>query len=1160
MARLPIPGSDTGTWGGVLNTYLEVSHTADGSLKGGIGTPVSISYTFSTTTTDADPGNGFLRLDQGTQNTATVIRADLLSNDTTDWSAVLGTFADSTNTVKGHIRLYKTTDATKWLLFSMSAVASPSGYKNITVANVGSSSASPFANNDPIALTFQRSGDIGVTGVTGVTGATGPTGVTGATGRDAGLKFTYSNDTASSDPTSGKIKFDSTTLASITALRISETDGDSNGIGALIQTWDDSTTTTARTTITMVKDGAPGNILVLQIASAITDNGTWDSSTVTYVTSSGSFANNDVVKIFFARTGDIGATGAPGPTGATGPTGVTGATGVTGVTGVTGPIGVTGPQGVFGGDSFEYLYSTTTTDTDPGAGTLRLNHATFGSITQIYIDDTDVSAADIQVWLALLDDSTSTVKGTVKLLKKSSSNIFRVFQITAITEATGYWKLTVTPIVTNGSLSDTDPVVITFARTGDIGVTGPAGVTGATGPTGVTGATGPTGPTGVTGATGPTGVTGAAGRDAGLKYTYLTDTANNDPGSGKIKFDSATLASITSMRISETDGDSNGIGALIQTWDDSTTTAVRTTVTIVKDGAPGNILVFQVAGAIADNGAWDSSTITYVTSSGSFANNDVVKIFFARTGDIGATGPTGPTGATGPTGVTGVAGVTGVTGARGWTGGFTASYLFSTTTTSPPSSGELRLNNASPASTTEIYVHETDRNSQSVVGFLNQVAAGDQLNVIRESDSAYFAMYTVSSIADNGTDRTITVTAVANGSSIPDASQVVLSLTKKGAVGATGPTGPTGATGPTGVTGATGPTGVTGATGRDAGLKYTYSTDTANSDPTSGKIKFDSATLASITALRVSETDGDSNGIAALIQTWDDSTTTAIRTTITMVKDGAPGNLLVLQVAGVITDNGAWDSCTVTYVTSAGSFANNDVVKILFARTGDIGATGPVGATGATGPTGVTGATGPTGATGAAANFEGGVVINDAGGNFDTRIEGDADVNLVFVDASADMVGIGLNNPSEKLEVVGNIQLNNGSIALTPAPTNDVTVSGTIITLTAGEALAFGDFVYVKSDGKMGKADADAIATSSCIAMAIATISNNAAGKFLMIGIARNDAWAWTVGGLVYLSTTAGAATQTAPSGTDDVIQVLGVATHADRLYFNPQLTQVEHT
>jgi len=36
MARLPIVGGDTGNWGTILNTYLQVSHAADGTLNAGV--------------------------------------------------------------------------------------------------------------------------------------------------------------------------------------------------------------------------------------------------------------------------------------------------------------------------------------------------------------------------------------------------------------------------------------------------------------------------------------------------------------------------------------------------------------------------------------------------------------------------------------------------------------------------------------------------------------------------------------------------------------------------------------------------------------------------------------------------------------------------------------------------------------------------------------------------------------------------------------------------------------------------------------------------------------------------------------------------------------------------------------------------------------------
>ena len=138
------------------------------------------------------------------------------------------------------------------------------------------------------------------------------------------------------------------------------------------------------------------------------------------------------------------------------------------------------------------------------------------------------------------------------------------------------------------------------------------------------------------------------------------------------------------------------------------------------------------------------------------------------------------------------------------------------------------------------------------------------------------------------------------------------------------------------------------------------------------------------------------------------------------------------------------------------------------------------------------------------------------------------------------------------------------NIKFTAAPASDHLASGILISLTAAVALNFGDACYINSDGKAALGDADAIATASCIIMcADASIAENASGNFLLIGVARDDTWTWTPGGLIYLSTTGttgNTLTQTAPSGTDDVIQILGVATHADRMIFSPQLVQVEHT
>lgn len=116
----------------------------------------------------------------------------------------------------------------------------------------------------------------------------------------------------------------------------------------------------------------------------------------------------------------------------------------------------------------------------------------------------------------------------------------------------------------------------------------------------------------------------------------------------------------------------------------------------------------------------------------------------------------------------------------------------------------------------------------------------------------------------------------------------------------------------------------------------------------------------------------------------------------------------------------------------------------------------------------------------------------------------------------------------------------------------DHTCSGLCTTKTAGENLVFGDICYLKSDGKIWKTDADAIATMPALYMAVATINADAAGRVLRVGEAVDASWNWTVGGLLYVSGTAGALTQTAPSGTNKVVQIVGKALAATIITFLP--------
>lgn len=94
--------------------------------------------TFSTTTTDADPGSGNFRLSNGTQSSSVTIRLN---------AADLPSIAAGTR-----ISLTGVVDPTHYLTFTAVSVAALSGYSNVTVTLFASSASSPFSNSDSVAL------------------------------------------------------------------------------------------------------------------------------------------------------------------------------------------------------------------------------------------------------------------------------------------------------------------------------------------------------------------------------------------------------------------------------------------------------------------------------------------------------------------------------------------------------------------------------------------------------------------------------------------------------------------------------------------------------------------------------------------------------------------------------------------------------------------------------------------------------------------------------------------------------------------------------------------------------------------------------------------------------------------------------------------------
>jgi len=110
--------------------------------------------------------------------------------------------------------------------------------------------------------------------------------------------------------------------------------------------------------------------------------------------------------------------------------------------------------GAGGGRSAPFTLSSSTTDADPGNGTLRIStasYATAGSWT-VYIDLLDANAVDQTSWFDSFDDNIGTPKGVLRLQSKSDPTKAVEAVVTAITAATGYRKISCTYLDGPGGL------------------------------------------------------------------------------------------------------------------------------------------------------------------------------------------------------------------------------------------------------------------------------------------------------------------------------------------------------------------------------------------------------------------------------------------------------------------------------------------------------------------------------------------------------------------------------------------------------------------------------------------------------------------------------------------------------------------------------------
>ena len=393
-----------------------------------------------------------------------------------------------------------------------------------------------------------------------------------------------------------------------------------------------------------------------------------------------------------------------------------------------------------GGDSAIFQYSTTTSDADPGAGKFRLNNATISSATEMYIDDLEYNGTDVSAWVQSWDDVTGndTNRGRIRISKTNTLDTWMVFKVTgAVTDASGYTKVSLVYIDTAGTFADDDRVFISFVASGEDGAI------------------------------------------PGYYYKFDTSTTDADPGDGDIRFNNGTYASATAIYIDDDDANGVTVSTDILTWDDSTST-IRGNLMIYDINDRSTYARFNITGASTDASGYVKLAVTHVASNNTFSAADELSVHFSRSGNKGDTGSTGATGSTGSTGSTGPAG----------TNSQLSMTFNSSTSDADPGAGKIAFNNGTLSSVSVLFVDDADDAGADISGFVqswddvtNSTARGI-VTVTKEGTPSTYATFKISgSVTDASGYTKVTVTHIVSSGTFSNTDGVGVHFSYSGADG-----------------------------------------------------------------------------------------------------------------------------------------------------------------------------------------------------------------------------------------------------------------------------------------------------------------------------------------------------------------------------------------
>ena len=437
------------------------------------------------------------------------------------------------------------------------------------------------------------------------------------------IKWTFNSSTTMADPGAGNIRFNHATASSVTAIALDDLTSGSADVSAFVVSWDDVTGSTNKGTIQFKQ----GNIFAIYYITGLTDNAGWTQLAVTYVSGSGTFVSGTETYASFFRTGEASADVST----------VAGiSANVTTVAGISANVttvaGISGNVTTVAGISANV---TTVAGISANVTTVATNNA---NVTAVATDIANVNAvgADLleptsEVNTVATDIANVNTVGTgianVNTVAGISANVTTVAGISAnVTTVAGISAnvTTVAGISANvtavaGNATNINAVA---ADATDIGVVAAANTNIGTVATNIANVNTVAGIS--------LDVSAVAAQFIG--WNFSTTTTMADPGSGIMRFNNATLASVTAIALDDLNSAAADISAYVVTWDDATG-SVKGTITVRQGTA--NFAIFNVTG-LTDNAGWTEVAVTHLSSSGTFANAILTFVDFDRSGSTGA--------------------------------------------------------------------------------------------------------------------------------------------------------------------------------------------------------------------------------------------------------------------------------------------------------------------------------------------------------------------------------------------------------------------------------------------------------------------------------------------------------------------------------------------